>query len=84
MIATLSHSGCKYNLQGGVTRAAYFSAQSRSEGLNTMIFSSFAKGKISGNGALNFFGDKHIQSHSPLKGYAPDVSILVCKPALCN
>src|SRR4030095_13271815 len=80
----LSHSGCKKSLHDGETNAAYFSAQSKSLLLKTMIFNSFASGIISGNGALNFFGDKQIQSHLPLSGYAPDVSICVLNPADCN
>src|SRR6188474_2355214 len=78
--AALSHSGCRKSLHDGATNAAYFSAQSKSLLLKTTIFNSFASGIIPDNGALNFFGDKQIQSHVPLNGYAPDVSICVFKP----
>ena len=61
--AALSHSGWKKSLHDGETNAAYFSAQSKSLLLKTTIFNSFANGMIPGNGALNFFGDKQIQSH---------------------
>src|SRR5215212_1592010 len=80
----LSHSGCKYNLQLSLTSTAYFSAQSKSDLLKTTIFNSFANGIIAGRGALNFFGDKQIQSHLPLNGCAPEVSIFVFNPADCN
>ena len=46
----------------GETSAAYFSAHSKSDLLKMTTFNSFASGKISGNGALNFFGDRQIQS----------------------
>src|SRR6266487_6927690 len=82
--AALSHSGCKYNLQEDETSAAYFSAHAKSDLLKMITFNSFAFGKISGNGALNFLGDKQIQLHLPLNGYAPEVSICVFKPAFCN
>src|SRR6187455_58508 len=82
--AALSHSGCKKSLHDGETNAAYFSAQSKSLLLKTTIFNSLANGIIPSNGALNFFGDKQIQSHEPLNGCAPDVSIFVFKPAACN
>ena len=51
------------SLHAGETSAAYFSAQSKSDLLKITIFNSLANGIISGNGALNFFGDKQIQSH---------------------
>ena len=63
--AALSHSGCKYNLQLSLTIAAYFSAQSKSELLKTTIFNSWAKGITSSNGALNFLGERQIQSQPP-------------------
>jgi len=66
--ADLSHSGCKKSLQVCETSPAYFSAQSKSLLLKTTIFNSFASETIPGNGALNFFGDKQIQSHVPLSG----------------
>ena len=80
----LLHSGCKYNLQLGETCAANSSPHLKSVLLKTMIFSSFAKGTTSGNGALNFFGERHIQSHDPESGEEPEVSIFVCKPTACN
>ena len=73
----LSHSGCRYNLQSAETKAAYFSAQAKSELLKTTIFNSLANGKIPGRGALNFLGDKQIQSQCPLKGEEPEVSIFL-------
>src|SRR3954447_17954169 len=49
-----------------------------------MTFNSLAAASASGVGALNFFGDTHIQSHVPLKANDPEVSIFVSKPAVCN
>src|SRR5688572_28350663 len=83
-IVVLSHSGCKYSLHSVETSAACFCAQSKSDLLNTTTFSSFAKGMISGNGALNFLGERQILSHSPDIGLLPDVSILFLNPFLCN
>src|SRR4051812_43378364 len=83
-IGDLLHSGCRNNLQAGETRAAYFSAHSKSLLLKITTFNSLASGKISGRGALNFLGDKQIQSQEPLTGQAPEVSILVAKPAACR
>ena len=37
-----------------------------------------------GNGGLNFFGERHIQSHVPVNGEEPEVSILVAKPSFFN
>src|SRR6185295_14510509 len=84
MMADLLHSGCRYSLQAGETRAAYFSAHSKSLLLNTTTFSSLASGNISGSGALNFLGERQIQSQEPLTGQAPEVSILVANPAACR
>src|SRR5579871_3748572 len=78
----LLHSGCRNNLHFGETSVAFFSAHSKSLLLNTTTFNSSAVSKISGVGALNFFGEKQIQSQSPLNGLDPDVSICVLKPAL--
>src|SRR5688572_3120601 len=36
------------------------------------------------SGALNFLGEKQTQSHVPVKGYAPEVSMLVRSPAFFN
>src|SRR5438067_2408198 len=47
-------------------------------------FNSFAKGTTSCSGALNFFGDKQIQSQVPLNGCEPDVSILASNPLSLN
>src|SRR5688500_11666126 len=46
-----------------------------------MILSSFAIRAIVGAGALNFFGEKQIQSQTPLTGYTPEVSMCVLMPA---
>ncbi len=73
----LLHSGCKYSLQWGETCAAYFSAQPKSDLLNTTIFNSLASGKHSTKGALNFFGERVIQSQMPLNDELPEVSICV-------
>ena len=79
-----SHSGCRYSLQFLETNAAYFSAQSKSDILKTTTFSSSAFCNISGKGALNFLGERHIQSQFPVNGDEPDVSIFVLRPAACN
>src|SRR5688500_1034090 len=76
-----SHSGCRYNLHAGETRPAYFSAQSKSLLLYITTFNSSASTKTRGSGGLNFLGDRQIQSHSPLRGYAPEVSMFVVNPA---
>src|SRR5215204_7221217 len=47
-------------------------------------FNSLACGRISGNGALNFFGETVIQSHEPDRGELPEVSIWVFRPAACK
>src|SRR5215471_4329337 len=70
----LSHSGCRYSLHFLETVAEYFSAHSKSDLLKMIIFNSSARGRISGKGALNFFGETHIQSQLPVSRYAPDVS----------
>ena len=49
-----------------------------------IIFSSLASGRISGRGALNFLGERQIQSHLPESGAEPDVSICVLKPLACR
>src|SRR5947207_1759405 len=81
---SFDHSGCRNNSQVRLTLAACSSAQSKSLLLKTMILSSFAFSNTEGCGALNFFGDKQTQSQFPVRGYAPDVSMLVFNPALCN
>src|SRR5947209_18397685 len=73
--AALSHSGCRYNLQEGETKASSFSAQLRSDLLKTTIFNSLANGTTSGTGALNFFGESVIQSQFPERGELLEVSI---------
>src|SRR5947208_2455023 len=79
-IAALLHSGCKYNLHSRETIAAYCSAHLKSDWLNMIIFNSFANGTTAGRGALNFLGDKQIQSQVPLRGCEPEVSIFVSNP----
>ncbi len=81
--SALYHSGCKYNLHSSETKAAYFSAQAKSDWLNTIIFNSSACNKMPDKGGLNFFGERHIQPHFPLTGCEPEVSILVVNPACC-
>src|SRR5687767_4368134 len=76
-----SHSGCKYNLQCGETWPVNFSAHSKSDLLNITTLSSCASGRICDKGDLNFFGERQIQSHTPLNGCAPEVSICIFNPA---
>src|SRR5665647_1959447 len=83
-MGALSHSGCKNNLHCGETIAAYCSAHRKSDWLKITTFNSFANGTTSGRGALNFLGDRQIQSQAPLNGCAPDVSILVSNPFSFN
>src|SRR5665213_1578027 len=49
-----------------------------------IIFSSFAFIRISGNGGLNFLGERQIQSHVPVSGEEPEVSIFTAKPSFFN
>src|SRR5579863_10222599 len=79
--ADLLHSGWRNRRQPGLVREAHFSAQSKSDLLKMTTFSSLATVAIPGRGALNFFGERQIQSHSPLRGHAPEVSIWVANPA---
>src|SRR5690606_8542744 len=76
-----SHYGCRYNLQCEETFSAYSSAQSKSDLLKTIIFSSCAWVQISGSGFLNFLGERHIQSKEPFIGCAPEVSTFTFNPA---
>src|SRR5215218_2448857 len=80
----LLHSGCRYSLHCGETCAAHFSAQAKSDLLYTTIFNSLAFEITSGNGSLNFLGERVIQSQLPDKGELPEVSMCVFKPAICS
>src|ERR1044072_1685034 len=82
--AAFSHSGCRYSLQCLLAMAACFSAQAKSDLLKITTFSSCACAQISGRGVLNFLGDSVIQSHCPLRGDEPEVSIWVRNPRLCS
>src|SRR5450759_1906739 len=77
MVSNLLHSGCRNNLDLLLTIPRYFSAHSKSLLSSMITFSSSATLQISLTGGIFLFGDRHIQSHSPLKGYAPEVSIKV-------
>ena len=64
-----------------MVRAAHCSAQSKSDLIVDDHFEFVCQGGMAGRGALNFFGERQIQSHSPLRGQAPEVSIWVANPA---
>src|SRR6185503_10452495 len=81
---SLDHSGCKKSWQPEGTFNANSSAQSKSLLLKITTFNSFALPAKEGSGALNFFGDKQTQSHSPDRGYAPEDSRWVFNPAFFN
>ena len=78
----LDHSVCRYNLQFELRLWIKDSAHNISLWWNTIGLNSSAIAKVSGIGNLNFLGERHIQSGSPNKGYAPEVSI--CERILFN
>jgi len=77
MLSYLLHSGCRNNLHFLSTFLLYFSAHAKSDLSSIITLSSSAFLQISVRGGAFLFGERHIQSHLPVKGYMPDVSIKV-------